>query len=136
MYRYEHLISETYLDSFGHVNNAKYLELYEQARWDFLAGINFSLEDIQRSRVGLVILNININYHKELRARQKIYIETEFLSYIKKIITIKQVMKNADNDEIVSDFILKGGFFHLDSRKLIIPEQELINRFGINWQAE
>ena len=30
------VISEAHLDSFGHLNNARYLELFEQARWDLI----------------------------------------------------------------------------------------------------
>src|SRR5579864_8644527 len=29
-------IGESQLDSFGHLNNARYLELFEQARWDVI----------------------------------------------------------------------------------------------------
>ena len=34
VFTYPLLIKETYLDTFGHVNNATYLTLFEEARWD------------------------------------------------------------------------------------------------------
>ena len=36
IYEYEKTILEQHLDTFGHVNNAAYLVLYEEARWDFI----------------------------------------------------------------------------------------------------
>ena len=36
VFEYELVIKECHLDSFGHVNNAIYVQLYEEARWDFI----------------------------------------------------------------------------------------------------
>ncbi len=36
IYEYTIKILEHHLDTFGHVNNATYLEMYEEARWDLL----------------------------------------------------------------------------------------------------
>ena len=36
IFTYEMLIKEKHLDTFGHVNNATYFELLEEARWDFI----------------------------------------------------------------------------------------------------
>ena len=36
---YHTQIKEKDLDTLGHVNNAKYLELFEEARWDFITNL-------------------------------------------------------------------------------------------------
>ena len=54
-YYHGHIL-ETHLDAFGHLNNARYLELYEQARWRWLEERGITLETIQATGVGLVIL--------------------------------------------------------------------------------
>ncbi len=43
---YEVLILESYLDSFGHVNNAAYLTLFEEARWDFITKNGYGLNKV------------------------------------------------------------------------------------------
>ena len=36
VHEYALVIREQHLDTFGHVNNAKYLEILEEARWDLI----------------------------------------------------------------------------------------------------
>ena len=40
---YQLVIREQHLDTFGHVNNAKYLEILEEARWDLITGNGYGL---------------------------------------------------------------------------------------------
>ena len=42
------VIREEHLDTFGHVNNARYLEIFEQARWDFITDNGFGLDYIEQ----------------------------------------------------------------------------------------
>ena len=49
-------ISEAHLDSFGHLNHARYFELFEQARWDIITERGFGIETINRTKTGPVIL--------------------------------------------------------------------------------
>ena len=44
------VISEAHLDSFGHVNNARYFELLEQARWDLITERGFGIDTIRSTR--------------------------------------------------------------------------------------
>src|SRR5678815_336967 len=60
------VISEAHLDSFGHVNNARYLELLEQARWDLITERGHGIDVIRRTRSGPTILEINIRFLREL----------------------------------------------------------------------
>ena len=46
------VISEAHLDSFGHVNNARYLELFEQARWDLITERGFGIDVIRAKHDG------------------------------------------------------------------------------------
>ena len=51
IFEYQVLIQEVHLDSFGHVNNAAYVMLYEEARWDFITKQGFGLDYIQKHQV-------------------------------------------------------------------------------------
>lgn len=130
MHRSQHLIYETYLDSFSHLNHAKYLELYEQARWNWMADAGLSLADIARSGVGPVILNINVSYRRELKARDQITILTHIQESRGKIFTIEQAMYlshelsddvTADKPNPASEAKITAGMMDMKQRKLIEP---------------
>jgi len=50
-----------HLDFYGHVNNARYLEFLEEARWALLEG-NVDLDDWRTRGLAFAVVNININY--------------------------------------------------------------------------
>ena len=37
------IIRESHLDTFGHLNNATYLQLFEEARWDYITNRGFGV---------------------------------------------------------------------------------------------
>lgn len=124
-------VYETYLDAFGHVNHARYLELYEQARWDWMADYQLSLADIHRLQVGPVILNVNLNYRREVLARQTLAIHTRVVDYQKKIFTLGQEMYLPDG-ELASTLQITGGMMDLRARKLVMPPDIWLAAFGMD----
>jgi len=120
----EFLIYETWLDTFGHVNHAKYLELYEQARWDWLSVYNISTETIQRTAIGPVILEVKVRYLRELKAREHIRITTRLDRFQKKTFQISQQMHRLEDQALASELELTGGILDLKARKLITPPPE------------
>ncbi len=123
-------VYETYLDAFGHVNHAKYLELYEQARWDWMADYHLSLADIHRLQVGPVILNVNLDYRREVLARQTLSIHTRVVNYQKKIFTLGQEMYLPEG-ELASTLQITGGMMDLRERKLVMPPDIWLAAFGM-----
>ena len=89
-FQYQIVIKEHHLDTFSHVNNATYLELLEEARWEFLSSQGYGLKAIHELGMGPVVLECNIKFIKELRLRQTIVIESQMMSYEKKIGTMRQ----------------------------------------------
>lgn len=117
---YELLIRESHLDTFGHVNNATYLALYEEARWDLITRNGYGLGDIQKAKQGPVILEVNLKFMKELRLREKIRITVEMLSYEGKIGRLRQQMLKEDG-AVASEAVFVFGLFDLQQRRLIDP---------------
>ena len=50
-----------HIDAFGHVNNARYLEFLEAARWDWLESYD-AYRWFKQMDIAVVVVNININY--------------------------------------------------------------------------
>ena len=123
MFFYETTISETYIDIFGHMNNARYLELFEQARWEYISQNGFGLDTIRKLQQGPVILEVNLRYNKELKHRDKIKISVMFMQQTGKISKIKQEMLN-EQGQVCAELLVTFGLFDLQTRKLISPTPE------------
>lgn len=130
MYLFETMVQETHLDIFGHMNNARYLELFEQARWDLITERGFGLKKIQESGQGPVILEAHLRFIKELKQRDKIKISVECTEYNGKIGKLKQEMFN-DKNEVCAELIVVLAFFDLKTRKIILPTPEWKTAIGI-----
>lgn len=129
---YSVLIKETHLDTFGHMNNAKYLELFEEARWQLITERGFGLDQIQKTKTGPVILEVNLKFIKEIKLREQIQITTKVLSYEGKISRLQQQMIKGDGS-LAAEATFVVGFFDLQARKLILPTPEWLK--AINWTA-
>ncbi len=123
IHEYEVLIKESNLDTFGHVNNAVYLELFEEARWDLITKNGYGLKEVIERKVGPIVLEINIRFMKEIGLREKIKIMTTLLDHTGKIGTIQQKMVNEKGEDCCL-ITLKVGLFDVSARKLINPTPE------------
>src|SRR5687768_4737106 len=93
VFEYELLIRESHLDVYGHVNNAVYVQLYEEARWDFITRKGMGLDYIQAHRMGPVILDLKVRFKRELKNRESIKIQSRVIEVVNsKIIVLEQLM--------------------------------------------
>lgn len=121
-------IVESHLDTFGHVNNATYLRLFEEARWELLTAGGFGLREIQASGTGPVILEAHVRYRRELKNREPATIETSLLEYRGKLGRLRQVMKNAEGLVACdAEFVL--ALWDLEQRKLLAPTPAWLSLF-------
>jgi acyl-CoA thioester hydrolase len=130
VFEYKLDILEKHLDTFGHVNNATYLELYEEARWDIIASRGFSLEEIQRNKLGPVVLDLNLKFQAELRNRESITVVSKVIGMKNKYaMEMEQQMIKSDG-RVASSMNITFGLFDLKERKLIKPTPEWNNAIG------
>lgn len=128
-FTYHTIIKEQLLDSFGHVNNAAYLVLLEEARWDLLTKNGYGFKVIHDKKIGPTILEINIVFKRELKLRDKIYIESHIASYEGKIATLVQTIKR-EGDEFCCQAHITMALFDMHARKLILPTPEWLAAVG------
>ncbi|SRR5690606_17426786 len=132
IFEYKTRILESHLDSFGHVNNANYLKLFEEARWDFITQNGHGLEYVLEKRVGPIILDLNLRFKHELKNREEIQILSQVIEVKNsKIYIIEQKMMKQDG-RVAAIAQFTAGFFDLNERKLITPEPGWIKALGIN----
>ena len=131
IFEYEVLIKEMHLDSFGHVNNAAYVMLYEEARWDFITKNGCGLDWIQKFQVGPVILDLKVRFRRELINREKIMIRSKTVEIISpKILVLEQTMTKHDG-KLASDATFTVGFFDMKLRKLTDASPEWLKAVGV-----
>lgn len=123
------LVRESHLDTFGHMNNATYLQILEEARWEFITKKGFGLKAIQKSGMGPVVLEWSMRFVKELKLRQTITIESQTLSYQGKIGKLKQDILN-EAGEVCFKGVMTFGLFDTRERKLIDPTPEWLKAIG------
>ena len=129
-FRYQVKILEAHLDTFGHVNNAVYLQLYEEARWDFIQASGHGLEKILSEKIGPVVLEANVKFRKELTNRETITITSKSVTLNGKILTLEQKMLK-ENGQIASMATFTVGIMDLKERKLIDPPTGWLEAVGI-----
>ena len=128
-FTYNLTILEHHLDTFGHVNNAVYLELYEQARWQFIHDGGWGMKEVQERQIGPVILELNLKFKKELKLRDEITIVSTTTEIERDMfMTIHQEMKIGD--VVHSEIDLKFGLFDMQKRRLIKPTPEWLKAIG------
>lgn len=129
VFLYPATIKEIYLDTFGHMNNAMYLTLFEEARWQLITDNGYGLKKITETRIGPTVLEAKLTFMKELLVRDDIIIETQLTSYEGKIGKLVQKMKRDTDICCVAEFVF--GLFDLKQRKLILPTQDWLRAVGL-----
>jgi len=88
------VVRSTDVDFIGHVNNAKYLEYFEWARFDWICQVGLTLDELQRRQLMPVVVNININYRKELRMLEQVQIRSFAVRAGDKSFVVRQELYN------------------------------------------
>jgi acyl-CoA thioester hydrolase len=123
-------ISEAHLDSFGHLNNARYLELFEQARWDLITERGFGIDVIRTTLTGPTILEVTLKFLRELSARETVVIHSDLISYERKIGKFRQQMIKADGN-VACEAVFTFGLFDLRQRRLVDPTPAWAHAVGL-----
>jgi acyl-CoA thioester hydrolase len=123
-------IREEHLDTFGHVNNARYLEIFEQARWDLITEGGFGLDFIQSSGTGPVVLELSLRFMREVKNRQQMRIRTTLDSYEGKIGRMTQLLVD-EQDQVCCEGKFVIAQWDMKTRKLIPPTLEWKRALGL-----
>ena len=129
-FRYERRIRETDLDFLGHVNHAKYLSMLEEARWEMIAEAGFGFDELRAAMISPVILEVNIQYKREICNREHIIIETHTQVPSSKVGTLEQVMRK-ENGQIAAIATIVYGVMDLQERALVHPPSLWLQAIGV-----
>jgi acyl-CoA thioester hydrolase len=103
------------------VNNAQYLRLFEEARWEMITSRGYGLEEVRQTQVSTVILECSVRFKREIRLREKIIISTQVESISAKTLCLHHRILKEDG-KVASESRFTLGCFDLRARKLISLE--------------
>ena len=115
-----------HLDLFGHVNNARYLEFLEEARWDaFEKTVN--LEELARRGWAFTVVNINISYRRPALMNDVICVQTQVTKWGRRSAVIRQTVVLKGTDTVVADADVTFVIYDTNSQKTAVMEGELLD---------
>jgi len=91
-----------HVDMYQHVNNARYLEFLEEARWQFVESV-LDLSGFMKKGMGFVVVNININYRAPATIGQVLIIKSLMAAIKRRSATIHQEIFLAGTEIKVAD---------------------------------
>ncbi len=119
-YDYKIRVRGNELDSYGHVNNAVYLNYTEQARWEIFNELGV-LERLIASEKKIVVIENQIKYIRQLRLFDEVEIETQ-MERSAHFILFKHNLTNIKTKKPVSKVIAKTVFLDENDKPCDIPK--------------
>lgn len=116
-----------HLDVYQHVNNARYLEFLEEARWAWLEKLE-AFNWMNENHLAFVVVNININYRRPAVLGDVLAIHSALEQLNGKSGVIAQTVTLAPNGEAVADAKLTFVCIDLRTQRAQPMEGELKKR--------
>ena len=91
-----------HIDMYQHVNNARYIEFLEEARWDYVDSV-IPLDELMRGGYGFAVVNININYRNPAYINQILEIRSTMATINRRSATIHQQIFLENSNTKISD---------------------------------
>jgi thioesterase-3 len=113
-----------HLDFYQHVNNARYLEFLEEARWEGLEN-TAGFQWMTANNIAFIVVNININYRRPAVLGDVLRIDSSLQQINGKSGVLSQVVKLEPEGEIVADALLTFVCIDLKTQKSVPLEGEL-----------
>lgn len=113
-----------HIDVFQHVNNARYLEFLEEARWEWLDG-EPAAQWMAENQIAFIVVNININYRRPSVLGDLLRIDSQLIKLNGKSGVMKQTITLEPESIPVADAELTFVCIDLRSQKALPIEGEL-----------
>ena len=83
-------------DAFGHVNNSKYLELLEEARWQFAEQIDL-IEMLKQRNLGFIIIDMSVRFRVPVFEGETISVATSLITLGSASGDVRQIVHKEGN---------------------------------------
>jgi acyl-CoA thioester hydrolase len=123
-YHFQHPIEVRYgdLDPQGHVNNAKYLTYFEQARVYYFIELGLFARDQSFMEIGVIIADIHITYHAPAHYDDRIQIGVRTAKIGTRSMTVEQNVVNRETGEVLATgTVILVAFDYSEHKTMPVP---------------
>ena len=92
-------------DFYGHVNNARYLEFFEEDRWAHLES-KIDLRKWAQQGIIFLVVNINVNYRRAVPVGETLVITTALEKIGNRSVILQQKIFFKDSNEVAADALI------------------------------
>src|SRR5512143_4359997 len=125
-FRFYHPIEVRYgdLDPQGHVNNAKFLTYFEQARIAYLIEMGFFTKDQSFMEIGVIVADVHLTYKEPVYFGQNIKVGVRVIKLGNKSMTWEQNIVDADtNKELAKGELVIVTYDYKHEKTISIPQE-------------
>ena len=101
-HEYRIRVRNFHCDTYGHVNNARYLEFLEEARWDYTEHTR-GLAALPDRGLGLVVAAVNIQYKRPLPREETAVIRSHMADMGTRRAIMKQEITMASSGKVAAE---------------------------------
>jgi acyl-CoA thioester hydrolase len=114
---YRGVVQPRHCDLMGHMNVMWYTGKFDEATWALFATVGLHSGYIRDQKRGMVAVQQNTTYKKELLAGDVVSIRSRFLEVREKVLLLKHELINDQTGEIAATTELTGVHLDMVSRK-------------------
>ena len=114
-----------HIDHFNHVNNARYLEFLEEARWHYCEENNL-IDGFHQKGIFHVTANINISYKRSAVVGDILRIETSVQDSNRKSIIMNQQIFLGESNRLIVDAQVTNVFLDQKTQRVVLINDDLI----------
>ena len=125
-FRFYHPIEVRYgdLDPQGHVNNAKHLTYFEQARIAYWIELGLFTKDQSFMEIGLILADVHLTYLEPIYYGQNIKVGVHIAKLGNKSMTWQQNIVDADTGkELAKGYIIMVSYDYRAEKSISIPQE-------------
>ena len=94
------------LDSQGIVNNATYVNYFEQCRNDYARALGIDVQEYFQAGYNLIVAGIEVQYRFPLSASEKFYVTANISQHNEKRIYFEQEIRRETDDKLIATAIV------------------------------
>ena len=125
-FRFYHPIEVRYgdLDPQGHVNNAKHLTYFEQARIAYLVELGLFTKDQSFMEIGVILADVHITYLAPIYFGEQIKVGVHISKLGNKSMTWEQKIVDVESDkEIAKGEVIMVTYDYRAEKTILIPQE-------------
>ena len=125
-FKFFHPIEVRYgdLDPQGHLNNAKYLTFFEQARVQYMIHLGLYAQDQSYKKIGVIVADVHIAFLAQIHFGDDIKVGVRTSKLGNKSMTIEQnIVNNTSGQEMAKGEVVTVTFDYATQNTISIPEE-------------